>query len=420
MRSAAVNGIRGGRLLVVCGVLVLCASPLLAGDWPQILGPQRSGIAEGEQLADSWPESGPPIVWKQPVGQGSAGVAVVDGTLVLFHRLEDREVVAALDAATGEAKWTKSYPTTFVSQVGSDDGPLCVPTIVGGRVVTFGPQGVLSLWSLADGTLHWQRKTHEDFDALEGYFGAGSTPLVEVGRIIVNVGGAKAGAGIVAFDLNNGRDLWKATQERANYSAPTAATLGGRQVVLCITRMKCVGLAPQTGEVLFEIPFGRGGPTVNAATPVVMGDEFFLTASYGVGAVLARVTRSGAEEVWRKSDVMSSQYTTPVAHDGVLYGIDGRDDIPPAHLRCIDPKTGRVLWSEDNFGYATLVRAGDKLIVVTTGGELVLARANPKAYEELGRHRLTSDTLRALPALAGGRLYVRDGSTLYCVNVGRP
>jgi outer membrane protein assembly factor BamB len=75
---------------------------------------------------------------------------------------------------------------------------------------------VLSQWSLADGTLHWQRKTHEDFEALEGYFGAGSTPLVEAGRIIVNVGGAKAGAGVVAFDLKTGRDLWKATQERAN------------------------------------------------------------------------------------------------------------------------------------------------------------------------------------------------------------
>lgn len=404
--------------MAICAVLALRTTPLLAGDWPQILGPQRTGIAEGEELADSWPDGGPPVVWQQSVGQGSAGAAVADGTLVLFHRLEDREVVSALDAATGGAKWTKSYPTTFVSQVGSDDGPLCVPTIVGERVVTFGPQGVLSCWNLADGTLHWQRKTHEDFDALEGYFGAGSTPLVEGERIIVNVGGAKAGAGVVAFDLKTGRDLWKATQERANYSAPTAATLGGRRVVLCVTRMKCVGLDPQTGEVLFEIPFGRGGPTVNAATPVVMGDDFFLTASYGVGAVLARVTRSGADEVWRKSDAMSSQYTTPVAHGGVLYGIDGRDDIPPAHLRCIDPKAGKVLWSKDDYGYATLVGAGDKLIVVTTDGELVLARANPKAYEELGRHQLTADTFRALPALSSGRLYVRDGSTLYCVNVG--
>lgn len=414
------NGIRGGLLLAAYALMILCTARLHAGDWPQILGPQRSGIAEAETLAASWPEGGPPVVWKQPVGQGSAGVAVAGNTLMLFHRLEDREVVAALDARTGEAKWTKSYPTTFVSQVGSDDGPLCVPTIVGERVVTFGPQGVLSQWSLADGTLHWQRKTHEDFDAREGYFGAGSTPLVEGDRVIVNVGGAKAGAGIVAFDLRTGRDLWTATQERANYSAPTAATLGGRRIVLCVTRMLCVGLDPQTGEVLFEIPFGRGGPTVNAATPVVMGDEFFLTASYGVGAVLARVTRSGVEEVWRKSDVMSSQYTTPVAHEGLLYGIDGRDDIPPANLRCIDPRSGKVLWSEDNYGYATLVRAGDKLIVVTTDGELVLAAANPKKYEQLSRHQLTSDTLRALPALASGRLYVRDNSTLYCVDVGEP
>lgn len=403
--------------LVVALFVVTCAE---AGDWPQILGPHRSGIADDESLADAWPEDGPRILWKRPVGQGTAGVAVVDQSVILFHRPGDAETVEALDAATGTTRWTKAYPTSFSSQVGGDDGPLCVPTIVGDSILTFGPQGVLTCWSLENGNRRWQRKTHDEFDAQEGYFGAGSSPLIEEDRVIVNVGGAKAGAGLVAFDLASGRDLWTATDERASYAAPTAATFDGRRIVLCVARLNCVGLDPADGQVLFEIPFGRRGPTVNAATPVVLGDTFFLTASYGVGAVLARVASGEAEELWRKSDLLSSQYTTPIESQGVLFGIDGRDDLPPAHLRCIDPQAGKVLWSEDNFGYATLIRAGERLIIVRTDGEIVLARANPDRFEPLARHRLTRDTLRALPALSSGRLYLRDSSTLYCVEVGSP
>jgi outer membrane protein assembly factor BamB len=405
---------------VLAGLSLAAASGHgIAGDWPQILGPERTGIAAGEQLADAWPEAGPPILWTRSVGEGTAGVAIQGDAVVLFHRPSDEEVVEVLDGTTGESRWRKSYATTFASQIGGDDGPLCVPTIDEDRVVTFGPQGVLSCWNLSNGKLLWRRETHQDFGALEGYFGAGSSPLVVNDGVIVNVGGAKESAGIVAFDRQTGDNLWQASKERASYAAPTVATFAGRSVVLCLARLGCLGLDPTTGEVLFEVPFGKRGPTVNAATPVVLGDSFFLTASYGIGAALVNIEGNSASEIWRKPDVLSSQYTTPIAHEGLLYGIDGRDDLPPAHLRCIDPRTGEVLWSEDNFGYATLVGAGDKLLLVKTDGELVLARANRERFESLGRHQLTSDTLRALPALSEGRLLVRDTTTLYCVAVGR-
>ena len=121
-----------------------------------------------------------------------------------------------------------------------------------------------------------------------------------------------------------------------------------------------MGLDPRTGAVQFEIPFGQRGATVNAATPLVIDDQLFLTASYGIGASLVNMSTEGAQEQWRKQNLLSSQYTTPIRHDGLLYGIDGRDDLPPAHLRCIDPSRGELLWSEDNFGYATLVAADGK------------------------------------------------------------
>ncbi|MBX3436216.1 MAG: PQQ-like beta-propeller repeat protein [Planctomycetaceae bacterium] len=389
-----------------------------ANDWPQILGPHRNGVSDGERLADHWAPGGPPVQWSQPVGAGNAGVAVVKSRGVLFHRIGDNETIEAFDPSTGERGWKLSYATTFAPQVGGDDGPLCVPTIQDGRVVTFGAQGVLTCCELSTGNQIWQRRTHREFDALEGYFGAGSTPLIWEDRVIVNVGGHKAGAGVVAFALEDGRTLWQVTDERASYAAPVATSLDGQSTVVCITRLKCLGLNPTDGAIRFELPFGKIGPTVNAATPVLLNGRVFLTASYGIGAVWAQVSPHAARELWRRQDVLSSQYTTPVAYEGRLYGIDGRQDGPDADFKCIDPQTGDTLWSESRFGYATLLRGGDKLLVVKTNGELQLVRPSPESFQPLSRHRFTTREVRALPALADGRLFVRDTQTLYCIDVG--
>ncbi|MCA9077442.1 MAG: PQQ-binding-like beta-propeller repeat protein [Planctomycetaceae bacterium] len=389
-----------------------------AGDWPQILGPSRTGMATGEVLMSSWPKAGPELLWSRPVGQSNAGVAVQGDIGVVFHRLDNREVIEAIRVDSGEPLWNVSYPTSFVPSVGSEDGPLCVPTIDGQQVVTFGAQGILTCCNLVTGEQQWQRDTHKDFEALPGYFGVGSSPLVLADRVVVNVGGHKTEAGIVAFSRESGETLWHGTDERASYAAPILTMIAGRPTVICIARTRCLGLSPEDGEIHFDLPFGRMGPTVSAALPVVLDDQLFLTASYSIGAVSARLSADGAEELWRRRDSLASQYTTPILHNGVLYAIDGRQDGPPADLVCLDPKTGDRIWGETSFGYATLIGAGGRLIAVKTDGELVLMNADPEKFDPLSRHRVTSKILRALPALASGRLYVRDTDTLYCLKVG--
>jgi outer membrane protein assembly factor BamB len=107
---------------------------------------------------------------------------------------------------------------------------------------------------------------------------------------------------------------------------------------------------------------------------------------------------------------------------GRLYAIDGRDDVPPAHFKCLDPATGRVLWTERGFGYGTLLAADGKLVVAKTDGELLLVEPDPGALKILARTRpfgvTQAGALRALPALAAGRLYLRDDRRLVCLSVG--
>lgn len=405
-----------GRLLLVGVILV--AAPAAAGDWPQILGPGRNGVAAAdERLGAAWPAAGPPVAWRRPVGSGYAGIAVAEGRAVLFHRRDDREIVEALDAKTGTTLWQAGHPTTFKPQVGGGDGPLCTPVIHGGRVFSLGAQGVLAAHDAATGAEQWSRRTHRDFQAAEGYFGVGSTPVVAAGGVIVNVGG-RPDAGIVAFDLETGETRWRRTAEAASYSAPVAVDVGGTPHVLAVARLACLLLDAATGEVRWTFPFGQRGPTVNAASPVLVGrDRLLVTSAYGVGCVCAAFDRAAAKPVWQGEGPLASQYCTPVLVGGHLYGIDGRDDVPPADLVCVEAATGREAWRERNFGYGTLVAADGKLLAAKTDGELVLLRATPAGVETLARCRPLAGTLRALPALAAGRLYLRDDATLICLDL---
>lgn len=404
--------------IVLVGLLIT-AQPLRAGDWPQILGPHRNGEADHETLADSWPADGPKTVWQRSVGRGYAGLAVVGQTGVLFHRVDDEERVEAIDVATGKERWHFAIPTNYVSGISPDDGPRCVPIIQGDKVVVFGVQGTLACLRLADGSKTWSHNTHAEFRATEGYFGAGSSPIVEGDKVIVNVGGAKAGAGVVAFSLGSGTVLWKVGRDDASYSSPVAATVGGTRHLIVETRLTTYSLDPETGKVRFQLAFGQRGPTVNGANPTVIGDHLFLTASYGVGAVYGRIHEASFDTLWASDDVLSTQYATCIADRGLLYGINGRDDVGRASLRLIDPQNQKVVWEKGDFGYATLLKADGKLIAQKTDGTLVLIRCNPERYVELASAPIFTSKTFALPALSAGRLYLRDDHTLKCLDVGR-
>ncbi len=396
-----------------------------AGDWPQILGPHRNGVADAEQIADAWPAGGPKTLWQHDAGSGFAGVAVSKGAAVLFHRVGEQELAEGLDARTGKQIWKAAFPANYSPLYTEDDGPRAVPVIAGNRVYLYNASGYLRCLDFKTGKILWKRDTYEDFNSKkefhgeppQGYFGFASSPLVEGNKVILNVGGDTQDSGIVAFAADTGETVWKATNERASYSSPVAVTVEGVRHLIFVTRLNVVSLNPDNGKQRFRFPFGRVGPTVNAANPIVFDGQLFVTANYGIGALLATIKADKAEVLWRDPDVMASQYTTCVEHEGNLFGIEGRQDGPPADLRCFDAKARKVLWTQPSFGYATLIESGRKLLILTTDGTLVLAAANPRKYEELARHQVSQTTIRALPALADGLLYVRDSKLLKCYDL---
>lgn len=388
-------------------VLLGSLSPIAhAGDWPQVLGPNRTGVAEGETLPDKLPADLKPV-WSLPAGEGFAGPAVAKGRAYLFHRVDDEERLDCRDLRTGKEIWSRAFPTTYRGSISEDNGPRCVPLVQGDAVYLFGAAGTFHAVQRDTGELLWSRNLAKEYSAQEGYFGFGSSPLLVADRILVNVGG-KGGAGVIALDPKTGKTIWTAVDDAASYSAPVVAQIDGRPLALVITRLNFVALDPKAGTVVAKSPFGQRGPTVNAASPVVFGEHVFLTASYGIGAQILRFTANGLDTEWDSGDTISSQYTTPILHEGHLYAIDGREDAGVARLVCFDHTKREVRWAEDGFGMATLIRAEDKLLLLKTNGTLVLARATPRKFEPLGEATLFSSTTRALPALSEGLFVARD------------
>jgi outer membrane protein assembly factor BamB len=409
------SGMPATRAVLLVAVIWFVTVKASAADWPQFLGPKRDGTTPDE-VADRFPQAGPPAVWSKKVGHGFSGPVVAGGAVLLFHRVGDVAVLDAYDAAHGKLKWSAKYPTNYRDDFGFDEGPRATPAVAGGLVYTLGAEGALACWRAEDGGKVWSVDTKAAFNADKGFFGVACSPLVEGDLVVINVGG-RDGAGIVAFDRNDGKVRWKATNDEAGYASPVAATVNEKRYVLSFTREGLVGLDPAGGAVRFTFHWrSRSHASVNAATPLVVGDTIFLSASYGTGAVLLRLQDERPQEVWSGDDSLSNHYATSVHHKGYLYGFDGRQEQTP-RLRCVEWATGQVKWTEEDFGAGTLIVAGDRLLILTEKGELVVAPATHDGFKPTARANVLQSEARAHAALANGMFFARDKDTLVCVDL---
>ena len=400
-----------GVLLLACCI----ASVGLAADWPQFLGPGRDSISSETGLLATWPKDGPPVAWQKPVGAGFSGPVVAGGRLVLLHRIGDKEIVACLDALTGKENWQFAYPTDYRDDFGKGDGPRSTPLITTNHVYTLGAEGRLHCLDLASGKKIWEHSLMAEYQVAKGFFGVATSPLVEGNLLLLNVGGK--GAGIVAFDKDTGKEVWRATTHEASYSSPVAASFQGKRQVVFFTREGIVLLDPRTGAITYSKHWrARMHASVNAASPVISHDLIFVSACYGTGALLLRVGGDHVQELWNSDDVMSTHYNTCVESNGFLYGLHGRQE-EGAKLRCIELKTAKVQWTDDHAGCGSIILAEDKLIILNEHGQLVLVEATPVSYKEKARAQVLTGPCRSPIALADGLLYGRDSRKLVCWNL---
>lgn len=428
-------------------------------DWPRFLGIEGDGRSSETGLVDRIPTNGLPVVWERAVGTGYGAPSVRAGQVVLHHREGNQEILESMEVATGKTTWRLATPSQFQDPYGYNNGPRCTPLLTSDKVYAYGAEGRLLCADRVTGKKLWERETGKEFEVPEVFFGVGSTPLLEGGRLVVMVGG-QPNSGVVAFDPETGKTLWEGVGE-TNWVGQTMRGWPGRASGAMATRGKAgqlclagagdvswskTGAVPDAagtrlgyltnGAVNFSFWFrARVNESVNAASPVVHDDLILISAAYyRVGSVLLKVRPDGrgVDEVWRGTS-LEMHWSTPLLVEGHLYGFSGRNE-PDAVFRCVEFGTGKLKWERDErwpahstrqpgvFGRGAMILADGKLIAVGEGGLLGMFRPSTERCEELGRWQVPSlgHPCWAAPVLSDGRLFLRSEDRLVCLSARAP
>jgi len=371
--------------------------------WTDFRGPARDGRYTQSRIRTDWPADGLEPLWHQPIGGGYASFTIAEGRAFTIEQRRDQEVVTAYDVLTGRELWNHAWSSHFQESMGGP-GPRATPTWHDGRVYALGATGFL--WSLdADtGDVIWERNILEDSQGTNLTWAMSSSPLVVDDRLIVQPGGPN-GWSVVAYDLDTAEVVWHALDDAQSYTSPMNVTLAWEQQVLVVTADRVAGLEADDGRLLWEYPWSPS-MVPNIAQPILVGDnQLFLSASYGHGATMLQlVPQDGGivvETVWRNNR-MKNRFSSSVLYDGYIYGLD------ESILACIDASTGELQWKGGRYGYGQLLLAGDHLVVLTEDGELVLVHATPDGHDEVASTRAIEGKTWNVPALADGRLLVRN------------
>ncbi len=352
--------------------------PAPAADWPQFLGPNRSGSVEDSVAV--WPSGGPEILWRRPAGDGFSGIAVAGGRAYTLWTEGRREYLFCLDADDGSELWRLDTGGKYFEPQGGN-GPRSTPAVAGDHVYALGATGRLVAVHAATGEVLWSADLPSTFGGQMPRWGFSGSPLVEGDLLLVETAGGR-GQALGALNRFTGEVVWSAHDDPGSYSSPVAADLAGVRQAVFFMRTGLVAVAPADGRLLWrrewETPYD-----VHATTPLVIPpDGVFISSGYDKGAALVRVTRDGealkAETAWT-SRFMCNRMATSVYAGGHLYGFDG------TILKCIAAATGAEAWKARGYGEGTLIRAGDMLVVLSDKGALALVRADPKAHQELAR-----------------------------------
>ncbi len=386
------------------------------GDWPQWRGPRRDGVLPKAKIETSWPPEGPRVVWEAPAGAGFSSPVVSQGRLFMLLRHDEYEVVLCLDAATGAERWRYSYPCSFRNEYGGG-GPRSTPTVDGNFVYTVGAAGLFHCLNATTGKVVWRRDLLREFEAPLPEWGVSFSPLVE-GSLVFTMPGGPNGRALAAFDKYSGALVWKSLDDPAGYTSPVGMTCGGLRHIVYFTGTSVVGVAASDGRLLWRYPWTIGN-RCNIATPIIHAGHVFVSSGYGKGCALLQVASEGgkfeAKRVYAHTQ-MRNHFSSSVRVGEHIYGFDEQA------LTCLEFETGKVAWTERRaFGKGSVLAAGDVLVVLGENGELALVEATPTAFRRLASHRFSQrPQCWSAPALAQGKLYVRDDEKIVCLEVAKP
>jgi len=388
--------------------------------WTQWGGPHRNFQTEATGIKDTWPASGPRVMWKRPLGEGYSSPAVENGVLYTSYGKPGEEVVIAAQADSGKTVWERTNPMTFQSDVARDmgNGPYATPLIVGNRLFTTGVAGRLQCLEKSTGKPIWAQElwaTHHGSRLMYGY---ACSPIAFRDLVIVPVGGP--GKALMAFQQSDGKVAWSKGDLGNVYSSPILINVGGLEQLVALLDGAVIGVNPHNGDLQWQVPF-RANYSIAVATPVWGPDNLlFVSAEYDAGSKVIELQRNGqqtkATELWYSNRLRLHHGNAMRVDDTVYFSSGGKGS--QAILSAVDVRTGKIVWQQRSIEKATFVWADRKLITLDQDGNLMIAHPTREGFTISARASLLTNLSWTPPALVGTRLYIRDRRSLMAVDLG--
>jgi outer membrane protein assembly factor BamB len=412
-------------------LFVLWSASLLTGQtpnepkawWPQFLGPQRDGRSREKNLNVDWQKTPPKVLWKVPLGKGYSSFAIVGERLFTMCKRDADDIAICLDAATGRELWATTLAHIDKQRQGA--GPRATPTYADGKLYCLMPMGELFCLSAADGKKLWSADQFKDTGAKNPagpslYWGVSLSPLVEGDLVIVQPGGSSKNS-VAAYHKNTGKLVWMAGDDPPGYASPFVATIAGQRQVIMPTGASILGMDPVKGTIHWRYGFGNQFKAT-CANPVWQDNLLLVTAAYGAGSAVLEIAQKdgqwSVQEKW-KNKKLQALFATPMISGGKIYGFHG--DLSAFMFKCVDLQTGAVLWDERLDCRHFLLAIDGHILSWSERGSLGLVEMQAAKYVQKA---VLPDLLRykcwAAPALADGRLYLRDESQVLCLDLRHP
>lgn len=389
-------------------------------DWPVWGGKNRDFISTASGLADSWPATGPKKIWSRPLGDGYSAIAEESGSLYTAFRRNSKDVVTALDAATGKTLWEYEYQNPFRNsypeKVGP--GPYAMPQVIGERVVTASGTGKIHSLDKKTGRPVWYHDLYREFGGTQLDYGYACHALPYKDTLIYLNGGR--GAGVIAFRQNDGAVAWKALDLKNAHSSPLLIDVDGQPQVAALLADQVIGFNPENGALLWSHPHVTNyGLAVS--TPVWgPGNLLFVASAYGTGGRVLQLSQSGGrtsiKQLWYDPH-LQLHFGTAIQRDGYIYMSSGYNG--PVFMTAFELKTGAIKWQQRGFAKAQLLYADGKIILTDEDGALALCKATPERFEVLSRASVLQNIAWTPPTAVGTRLYVRDRRIIAAFDLGR-
>jgi len=394
------------------------AGPAPDSDWSQWRGPKRDGHSSDTGLLKDWPAGGPPLAWKSAgIGGGYSSVTVLGDTLYTMGDLGDTCTLFALNVADGKILWKTRVGEAHTKGNQDWTGPRSSPATDGKLVIALGPMGELVCVDVA-GKEKWSKHLQKDFGGQVGGWKYSESPLLDGEHVVVTPGGSKGS--VVALKKETGETVWQSSglTDKAEYPSLVPVEIGGVKQYLILTQKSTAGIGAADGKVLWRTD--RPGKTAVIPTPIFKDDYVFVASGYGVGCNLFKITMDGgafkADEVYAGKQIMNHHGGVILVGDH-LYELDDNQS-----MKCVEFKTGKVVWEEKSVGKGSIAYADGHFVVRSEKGPgtIALVEASPAGYKEHGRFDQPERSKKNSwphPVIIGGKLYLRDQDVLLCYDV---